>query len=112
MTLRWLAGPLLGCLLITGCGSGEPDPTAAERSGGADGAIEVLAGAPDDANAAACTATRQTLTTAIEAFTALEGTTPADQHALVAAGLVREVSPWFELTADGEVVPAGDGPCT
>lgn len=120
-------GPLLGALLgtalvaVSACGGDEPAPTAISspaaattvpvRVGSIGDAIEVAAGAPGDAGAVACTATEQTLTMAAEAFLALEGAAPSDQQVLVEAGLVREASPWFEISVDGVVVPAAGGPC-
>lgn len=123
MTVRWFVRLLVGGIVVTAsaCASGDPGPnavvdatpatTSAVADRGGDGAVEVLAGAPGEAGAAACTAVLQTLTTAAETFEALEGNVPTDQDALVAAGLVRDASPWFEVTGDGEVVPVAGGPC-
>lgn len=122
-----LRGRLLGPVLVTvvvavsACGGDEPAPTAVSgpdaattvpvRVGSIGDAVEVVAGAPGDAGAVACTTTEQTLTMAAEAFLALEGAAPSDQQALVEAGLVREASPWFEIDVDGVIVPAAGGPC-
>jgi hypothetical protein len=117
-----LLGPLLGTVLvaISACGGDGPAPTAISspaattvpvRVGSIGDAVEVAAGAPGDAGTVACTTTEQTLTMAADAFLALEGIAPPDQQALVDAGLVREPSPWFEISVDGVVVPAAGGPC-
>jgi hypothetical protein len=117
-----LAVVLTAALVATSaCGGDDQAPTAAAsppspstvpvRVGSIGDAVEVAAGAPGDAGAAACTTTEQTLTMAADAFLALEGAAPADQQALVEAGLVREPSPWFEITADGVVAAVPGGPC-
>jgi hypothetical protein len=123
VNLRPLIGLLVGATLVAGsaCGGAEPAPAAVptpvaattepDRVGSIGDAVEVAAGAPGGAGAAACASTEQTLTAAVELFLALEGSTPADQRALVEAGFVREASPWFEITADGAVVPDSAGPC-
>ena len=122
-----LCGPLLGPVLVTvvlavsACGGDEPAPMAVSgpetattvpvRVGSIGDVVEVVAGAPGDAGAVACTTTEQTLTMAADAFLALEGAAPSDQQALVEAGLVREASPWFEIDVDGAIVPTAGGPC-
>lgn len=74
-------------------------------------AVEVAAGAPGRAEDAACTVDRQTLETASELYETLNGSLPPSQIALVDAQLLRELSPRFEITTDGAIVPAPGSPC-
>ena len=110
--------------------SGEPD-TNSERAtvdgnvvavGGAplpgDGvgsigdAVEVAAGAPDDASTAACAVDRQTLETAMEAYELLNGAVATSQQDLLDAQMILEPSPRFLIDATGTVVPAPGSACT
>jgi hypothetical protein len=75
-------------------------------------AVEVAAGAPAQANDAACVADRQTLEAAAEMYLTLNGVEPASQNDLLDAGLIKELSPRFEITPDGVLVPAPGSPCT
>ncbi len=75
-------------------------------------AVEVAAGAPAQANDAACVADRQTLESAAEMYLTLNGVEPASQNDLLDAGLIKEPSPRFEITLDGVLVPAPGSPCT
>ncbi len=75
-------------------------------------AVEVMAGAPAQADAAACDVDRQTLGTAIDAYYVLHGADPASQNDLLTDQLIRELSPRFEITPDGVIVPAPGSPCT
>ncbi len=111
--------------LLSACGStsgdsaaGAGDANATVDTASADGkvgsigdAIEVAAGAPAKAEAAACDIDRQTLESATEIYLALNGTLPQSQSALVDAKLVKELSPRFEITPEGVIVPAPGGPC-
>jgi hypothetical protein len=85
--------------------------TSAGQGGGIGGAIKVIAEAPGQANDAACAIEVQTLTTASEAFHVLNGAEPTSQNDLLDAGLIKEPSPWFEITPDGVLVPAPGSPC-
>ena len=80
--------------------------------GGVRGAIEVMAAAPGDAGDAACGADRQTLATAVEVYAVMNGAPPSSQQDLLDAQMVTELSPWFEITTEGEIVPAPGSPCT
>ncbi len=82
------------------------------QGGGIGDAIEVVAEAPGQADDAACAIEVQTLTTASEAFYALNGGEPTSQDDLFEAGLIREPSPWFEIGPDGVIVPAPASPCS
>jgi hypothetical protein len=75
-------------------------------------AVEVAAGAPAQANDAACVADRQTLEAAAEMYFTLNGVEPASQNDLLDAGLIKEPSPRFEIAPDGLLVPAPGSPCT
>ena len=134
MTRRHASLVVLGiALLVSACGSsprgtdesgpasvpdatiGSQTPTTsppADQGGGIGGAIKVIAEAPGQANDAACAIEVQTLTTASEAFYALNGAEPTSQNDLFEAGLIREPSPWFEITPDGVIVPAPESPCS
>jgi hypothetical protein len=107
--------------LLPACGSGDgagdgADPAAATAvtttpAATAEGAVEIMAGAPGAAGAAGCDATRQTVEVAVEAYLALNGEPPATQADLVDAQLLREAAPSFEIDATGTVVPAPGSPC-
>jgi hypothetical protein len=134
MTRRHASVVVLGiALLVSACGSSPggsddsglvsaPDATIGSQApatsppsnqgGGIGGAIKVIAEAPGQANDAACAIEVQTLTTASEAFDALTGAEPTSQNDLFEAGLIREQSPWFEITADGVITPVPGSPCT
>jgi hypothetical protein len=75
------------------------------------GVVEVIAGAPGEAGTAACDLTRQTLELAADAYAAVAGELPSSQSELLGQGLIREESPWFEFSAEGEVVPTPGSPC-
>ena len=87
-----------------------PDPGGG--TGGIAGAIEVMAGAPGEASAVACTTDRQTLDTAVQAYEVLNGALPTSQQELLDAGMIRELSVRYEISPDGVVVPAPGSPCT
>lgn len=111
--------------LLSACGStsgdsaaGAGDANAAVDTASPDGkvgsigdAIEVAAGAPAKADAAACDVDRQTLESAAEIYLTLNGTPPPSQQALVDAALLRELSPRFEITPEGVIVPVPGSPC-
>jgi hypothetical protein len=127
-------GFVLGLALLVGaCGSSSNDagdspsptivaatspvvgPTSSAPAGevGSIGdAVEVAAGAPAQANGAACVTDRQTLETATEMYLTLNGAEPASQNDLLDAGLIKEPSPRFEITTEGVIVPAAGSPCT
>ena len=87
-------------------------PASGDGVGSIGDAVEVAAGAPDDASAAACTIDRQTLESAVETYELLNGALPATQQELLDAQMIREPSVRYEITADGAVVPAPGSPCT
>ena len=91
-----------------------PAPVAAPGDGvGSIGdAVEVMAGAPGDASAAACTVDRQTLESAVETYELLNGALPASQQELLDAQMIRELSVRYEVSPDGALVPAPGSPCT
>jgi hypothetical protein len=63
-----------------------------------------VGGVLDAAKAAACKADRPTMEAAVEAYTGLEGSAPADEQALIAAGLLKEASVYWDVK-DGVLVP-------
>ena len=75
-------------------------------------AVEVAAGAPAAAGGVACDVTRRMLETASEVYLTINAAPPPDQLALVDSGMIEELSAWFEVTADGAVVPAPGRPCS
>lgn len=82
--------------LLTACGGGGPIEENVVRPG-----ITAM----DEAATLACGTDESTLVTAIEAYTALNGEPPADEAALIAAGLLREESESWDIV-DGRLVPA------
>lgn len=107
-----LTGLLGACGGADDDGADEPATTApATGATTAPGAIEVIAGAPDAADAAACGASREALELTVETYVALNGEPPSSQTDLVDAQLIREASPLFEIGTDGALVPAPGSPC-
>jgi hypothetical protein len=115
--------------LASACGSGGSDSQAAPTTigtvaaapvttappaqvGSIGDAIQVAAGAPAMANDAACTLDRSMLESASEIYLTLNGSLPASQSALVDAGLIKQLSPRFDISPDGTIVPAAASPCT
>lgn len=88
-----------------------PVPSTGDGVGSLGDAVEVMAGAPGQAGDAACEVDRQTLTTAEELFLTLNARMPTSQAELVEQQLIKEPSPRFEITADGEIVPAPGSAC-
>ncbi len=82
------------------------------RVGSIGGAIEVAAGAPGEAQDAACTIDLQSLQGASEVYAALHGSLPTSQDDLIDAQIIRERSVRFEISAEGDIVPAPGSPCT
>lgn len=115
-------------IIVSACGSTGDDASSTSAGGTAAGAtattaapaqvgsigdaVEVAAGAPSAAEGAACVADKTTLTSAVELYVLLEGTVAGSQQALVDAELIQELSPWFVVTPQGEVVPAPGSPCS
>jgi hypothetical protein len=87
-------------------------PTPPSGSGGLGGAVQVAAGAIDDATTAVCPIERQTLATAVDAYEVLNGELPTSQQQLLDAQLILELSQRYEVTAEGAVVPAPASPCS
>jgi uncharacterized protein (UPF0333 family) len=73
--------------------------------------MAVAVSAPAMADDAACVVDRQMLETASEYYLTLNGTPPPNQQALVDAEIISELSPRFEITPEGVVVPAPGSPC-
>lgn len=86
-------------------------PLPGDDVGSIGDAVEVAAGAPADADAAACTVDRQTLELAAETYEVLNGAAATSQQDLMDAQMILEPSPRFVIDADGTVTPAPDGPC-
>jgi hypothetical protein len=116
-----IVSAMVTLVLVSGCGSGDdgssgagsPDRSVAAASApDPAGAIEIIAGAPGAAGAAGCDTTRGTLQLAVETYVALLGEPPTGQSDLIDAQIVREPSPWFDITADGEIVPSPESPCS
>jgi hypothetical protein len=140
MPQRRLAALVLVVVVATvgACGSSGTDPGAATRTdagtatanvdgdvvavgaapvpgdgvGSLGDAVEVAAGAPGQAVGVACSADRQTLETAIEAYELLTGSVPTSQQELVDAQMIRELSPNFDVGVDGALVPAPGSSCS
>ena len=91
--------------------SGDAAPATAAPVGDLGDAVEVMAGAPAAADAAGCDLDRTTLEAAVEMYTLMVGEPPSRQDDLITEGFLRELSPRFELAADGAVVPVPAGPC-
>ena len=75
-------------------------------------AVDVAAGAPGDADVAACDVDRQTLQTAVETYELLNGALATSQAELVEAQMIREPSVRFDIDPQGAIVPAPGSPCT
>jgi len=86
-------------------------PVPGEDAGSIGDAVEVAAGAPAEADAAACTVDRQTLELATEAYELLQGEVATSQQDLLDAQMILEPSPRFVIDADGTVTPAPNSPC-
>jgi hypothetical protein len=89
-----------------------PAPSDGANAGGIAGAVEVAAGALDDADVAACSIDRETIQTAVETYELLNGVLPASQQELVEAQLIREPSVRFEISPEGAVVASPGSPCS
>jgi len=86
-------------------------PVPGDAVGSISDAVEVAAGAPAQANAAACDVDRQTIGTAVELFAATTGADPTSEQDLVDAGILQAVMAGWDLASDGSIVPAPDGAC-
>jgi predicted small secreted protein len=86
-------------------------PVPGDDVGSIGDAVEVAAGAPADAGAAACEVDRQTLELATETYELLNGAVATSQQDLLDAQMILEPSPRFVIDADGAVTPAPDSPC-
>jgi len=86
-------------------------PVPGDAVGSISDAVEVAAGAPAQANAAACDVDRQTIGTAVELFAATTGADPTSEQDLVDAGILQDVMAGWDLASDGSIVPAPDGAC-
>jgi prepilin-type N-terminal cleavage/methylation domain-containing protein len=83
--------------------------------------VFAVRGLSEDAKVSTCEADRHVLSTAVEAYFAQapnvvippSGPLDADQYerTLVSAGLVREVSVMFDVSAAGELATASNSPC-
>jgi hypothetical protein len=88
------------------------DTVVAQEIGSIGDAVEVAAGAPTQANSAACDIERQTFELASDAYLALTGAPASTQQDLVDQGLLREPSLLLDVAADGTIIPAAGSPCT
>jgi len=86
-------------------------PLPGDAVGSIGDAVEVAAGAPAQANAAACDIERQTIGTAVELFYATTGADPTSEQDLVDAGILQDVMVGWDVAADGSIVPAPGGAC-
>ena len=131
MPQRRFAALVLAVATLAACGSsGDSDTGAASATvdgdavavgaapvpgggvGGLGDAMEIAAGAPDQAAEAACTIDRRTLESAVEAYEVLNGALPTSQQDLVDAQTIREPSVRFEVAADGAAIAAPGSPCS
>ena len=94
--------------LAVACGGSDGDGDA----GSIGDAVEVAAGAPAAASGVACDVTRRMLETASDVYLTINAAPAPNQLALAESGLIDELSAWFEVTADGAVVPAPGSPCS
>jgi len=86
-------------------------PPPGDAVGSIGDAVEVAAGAPAQANSAACDIDRQTIGMAVDAFYATTGADPTSEQELVDAGILQDVVLGWDLAADGSIVPAPGGAC-
>ncbi len=89
-----------------------PAPAPSDGVGSIGDAVEVAAGAPGEAETAACTIDRQTLESAVETYELLNGALPTSQQELLDTQMIREPSVRYEVSDDGVVVAAPGSPCT
>lgn len=103
----------LGLMLASvGCGGSSSSTTpSGERVGSVGDAIEVAAGAPGQANAAACTLDRSTLESAVDLYATLNGAHPSSEDDLLTAQLIREPSTLHDIDPTGHVVAAPTSGC-
>jgi hypothetical protein len=92
--IRSLVAAVAAAAALAACGDGKPIEKL-ERTG---------VTAIEQASALACDADAETLRTAIEIYTELEGHPPPDEAALVTAQYVREPSKLYDVV-NGQVVP-------
>jgi hypothetical protein len=97
---------------LTPGGTVHPPGDTGTKVGSIGDAVEVAAGAPAEADDSVCVIDLQTLTTASDAYFATNGAEPTSQNDLLDAGLIMELSPRYEITAEGAIVPAPGSPCT
>lgn len=90
-----------------------PAPTTAPAApaGGIAGAVQVAVDGLAGADTAACDLDHRMLEDASELYLALNGSLPSTQNALVEAKILTTLSPRFEITPDGAIVPAPGSPC-
>lgn len=86
-------------------------PLPGDAVGSIGDAVEVAAGAPDQANDAACDIDRQTIEMAVDAFYATTGADPTSEQDLVDAQILQDVVLGWDIAADGSIVPAPGGAC-
>ena len=86
-------------------------PSGSDGVGSLGDAVEVMAGAPGQANEAVCDIERKTLATAEEAFVILNARMPTSEAELVEQQLILEPTAGYEITGDGQIVPAPGSPC-
>lgn len=86
-------------------------PLPGDAVGSISDAVEVVAEAPAQANAAACDIDRQTVGIAVDAFYATTGADPTSEQDLVDAGILQDLLVGWDLAADGSIVPAPGGAC-
>jgi hypothetical protein len=101
MAARRVAPLSVALIALAACGSNTPGPAVM---------VEPGITAMEQAQPLACDTDRKTLEAAVETFTMLNGSPPADEAALVPSVLRSEVTT-FDVTADGTVVPAPGSPC-
>ena len=102
---------VLVAVVVTGAaGCADDDGGAGDIADPIDVA-EVGVTAIAQADVMACQSDRTVLETAIDAYDALQGTSPTSDADLVTAGLLREESTLWDVTPDGSIVPAPGSTC-
>ncbi|MFZ4812504.1 MAG: hypothetical protein ACOYL9_14285 [Ilumatobacteraceae bacterium] len=110
--MRLALTALLVVCVSTACGqaqeaTGEVAKAIDAPIAAADQGIQAI----DAAQSFTCTTDRSTIQTAMDAYFALEGSTPTESQ-LLESGLIRSVFKTWDIDAAGNVVPAPGSPCT
>ena len=104
---------VIAACALGGCSAAaDVTATASKAVGGAAGQAIGAADSIPAASAEACAVERRTLEVAAEAYVLMEGTAPQSEAQLMTDQYLISESPFFDVTADGTIVPAPGSGCT